>query len=235
MAKVRIVLAVGCLLAVAMALMSRVLGPDVATRAEQARPLRDFLELAYFATNSLLPVIALLALIFAWQQVKVGQANNRLAAAAAMAEADAARSQAYMAFFRTERPKIEEAIELFSQLEQDHRALPETEFRATTLGGFVHQRMRVWERSKDTEERKRHNEVIGVLITLENLALLVRRDYLALDDIYFFLEGPIDRLSDVLLEHVRARKARSPDKRECEHTEWLFLAIARHVPSAPLR
>ncbi|PWS37802.1 hypothetical protein DFH01_00325 [Falsiroseomonas bella] len=204
-------------------------------------PVRTWAELAYFITGAALSAIALLALIFAKRQAEhsreqAGHAARQTAISARATEnaAKAEQAQAYMQFFTSERPSIITAVKLAQTLERSWRALPDAQRAGTTLGQFIHQRMLQWESSADAPDRELYNEVIDALITLENLALLVRRGYLSMDDVYYFLEGPLDRLSDVLLHHVQARRARSPDGRECEHADWLLTRILTHVPHAPL-
>jgi len=76
----------------------------------------------------------------------------------------------------------------------------------------------------------RHETLLELIIALENIGLMVRRDYLDMDDVYYLLAGRLREIDATLRLYLLDLQEKSSTKRRCEHAIWLLRKVWDHTP-----
>jgi hypothetical protein len=214
-----------CLLTLVLAMIDAVF-PNMLGGAGGADPnhLRNFLELLYFATNSAVAAAVWVALRFARAQATHALQQNQISVATA-------RATIYLELSREfASDRFKQGLGLCNPVRVAFEAQTAADKRTMSLPAFGSREVNRW-RINDPE---RFALVIDLLASLENLGLLIRREYLSLDDVYFFLEGPLKDIDEVFGGFLREGRAASPKQRAGEHAVWLLTMIWGHRPKSTL-
>jgi hypothetical protein len=178
---------------------------------------RNFFELVYFFTNSMVAVIAVLAIRFAQRQVIIASIQTETSI-------KIAQSEVYLRLVdRIGSLDMEAGVYFQEKLVDEHRSANSTE----DLPTYAHNKINNF---TDADRKK----LMGFLTLLEDIGLMARRGYLSMDDIYFLLEGDLKDFGDVYLEYLEYRRTNSYNQRMCEHAIWLLKTIRTYVPTVEL-
>ena len=205
------VLALVAVVLLAMELVSRSLPHWIDNSASKARNL---FEVLYFIAGVTLPVIAVVALLVARNQVAFAREQNRIAERSSLGASYIDLFEKIIESFRKIQP-------LILSLPAAYRTARETGSvdRTTSEGAYICQLMMAWS-DRDADNKA---AIIGFLVDLENLGLLVRMKYISFDAIHYLLEGPLREVTRVFGHYIQSRKDGSPDERLWEHAHWLLL------------
>ena len=185
---------------------------------------RNLVELVYFLTNSMVALVAILAIRFAQRQVLHAQEQNKITSAQTETSIMIAQAGVYMRLVeKIASDAMEAGIYFYKKLSTEYAKLQ----TADSLGTYAHKEI-------DKFDDKDMARLIEFLTFLEDVGLMARRRYLSMDDVFFLLEGPLKDFGDVFMHYMEYRRARSYQKRMCEHAIWLLKTIRTYVPTTDL-
>ena len=96
----------------------------------------------------------------------------------------------------------------------------------TTISRYSDRQIRAWGDRGDT----RVTVITRLFAVIEHIGLLVRRNYVSLDDVYFIFEGPLRHIGAICGDYLDNNREASVDRREYEHGIWLLRTVPSHRP-----
>jgi len=186
--------------------------------------VRNFVELLYFITNSMVAVIAIIAIRFAQKQVIHAQTQNEITSGQTAVSITIAQAGVYMRLVENiSSSGMANGLDFYKKIFDGYHAsalaIPLIEYAQDEIGKFT------------PDDMKR---LIEFLTFIEDVGLMTRRGYLYMDDVYFLLEGPLKNFGDVFMGYLEYRRENSYNKRMCEHAIWLLKTIRTYHPKTQL-
>jgi hypothetical protein len=175
---------------------------------------RNFLEIIYFVSNVAVIIVAIITAIFARNQILLSRATHN--AQVLLHFSNHLISRRYFS-------QITEIYYLNLEYNQLNAAYPydRLEYITDKLVYF-----------EDEEGRRKSVRIIRLLGFVENFSLLIRRQYLSLDDVYYLLEGELKLIYRLLGSYLEDQARNTPGM--WEHTIWLLRKVECHSPKGSL-
>ncbi|MCB8880236.1 hypothetical protein ACELLULO517_08335 [Acidisoma cellulosilytica] len=191
------------------------------------------LDIVYDVANILMPIITVIALLIAWNQLRSVEEQRKSAEKSSKGETYIGLFEGMVADFQA----IETlTLELTERYIVYFGGVPKQD-EPDSIGTYVNHIIRSWPANYPSMLALRQ-----FLLRLENLGFLARKDYIAMDDVFGVLEGPLRETLRIYGVYIQSLKddskptPQSPDEegRRLEHAHWLLAETIDYEPKVLL-
>jgi hypothetical protein len=205
-----------------------------ALRAHRLADAHELLETFFFISGIGIMAISMAALLIAKRHAHHAQLHAgyvdlqaRISAEQAKISAEAAKAVAYSKLYETlMSDDILNGFNVMGEMLTGYDA--SDEYGPTTISRYSDRQIRAWGDRGDT----RVTVITRLFAVIEHIGLLVRRNYVSLDDVYFIFEGPLRHIGAICGDYLDNNREASVDRREYEHGIWLLRTVPGHRPAA---